>query len=166
LVANQALSLRAQKTERNTPLEGESEEAVLHYKVSRLKWENVKLGKEICLLRKMMEEMRRVSLPSPEKKSPEERRRKEKKKKCRERRRVMRFSSSSPDISPMRFFLHKKVDGVAYRDDEHPVLRPVIMGVRRRLDIEKPPSETPAPTVVLPLQPQESTEAIVERVLG
>jgi hypothetical protein len=141
--------LRALRAEGNTPLEDDAEEAVLRYEVTRR--ENKRFGEEIGLLKKTVEELCQAPPPSPPKKrSPEEKRKKEKEKRGREKRRVISFFSSSPDFSPMRSPLKKMISGVAYRNDDHPVMRLVIMGVWRRLDVKESPSETPVPTVVLP----------------
>jgi hypothetical protein len=57
--------------------------------------------------------------------------------------------------------------GVALRDDDFPVLRPSLLGARKRLDTVEPPTDSPAKKLVPPpLQPQgEGIEAIVERIL-
>jgi hypothetical protein len=156
IAANQALSLRA---EVNIPQERGDDEPALGYEVSRLRRENQILREEIRLLRERMERMNKAPFPKRSSPPPEERERRR-----REKRRVIRFSSFS-NFSPVKFLLQKLAGSKAYRDDEHPVLRPVIMGVKRRLDAEESPIKIPVPPTPLP-QTQESVKTVVKRVLG
>jgi hypothetical protein len=102
----------------------------------------------------MVEEIRQVLPPSKGNKSPKNKKGKERKRRGRERkRRAVISSSSSPNLCPVRSPLQMATEGgVTYRDDDFPVLRPAILGVRRRLDIEEPPTETPVTTTVPPAQ--------------
>jgi hypothetical protein len=68
------------------------------------------------------------------------------------RRNVMHSFSSSPDCYPIRPSLPRMTTGggVALRDDDFPILRPAIQGMRRRLDVKEPPTVTPSERVPVP----------------
>jgi hypothetical protein len=70
MAANQALSLRAQRAERDTPQgDGGGEEVTLRYEVSRLKRENDLLKEELRLLKERVEGLSKLP-PTPERKTP------------------------------------------------------------------------------------------------